>query len=90
MAWEEGSVWDDECLKHRGEPYWVAPSDVIERLPSAQPENVFEIDKPYPLKGFEFRIWKDAYGNDWVEIRKFQEPWRGEQDGGHNFKESGN
>ena len=38
MAWEEGSVWDDECLKHRGEPYWVAPSDVIERLPSAQPE----------------------------------------------------
>ena len=38
MAWEEGSVWDDECLKHRGEPYWVAPSDVIECLPSAQPE----------------------------------------------------
>ena len=38
MAWEEGSVWDEECLKHRGEPYWVAPSDVIEQLPSAQPE----------------------------------------------------
>ena len=38
MAWEEDSVWDDECLKHRGEPYWVAPSDVIERLPSAQSE----------------------------------------------------
>lgn len=39
MAWEEDSVWDDECLKHRGEPYWVAPSDVIERLPSAQSES---------------------------------------------------
>ena len=37
MAWEEGSFWDEECLKHRGEPYWVAPSDVIEQLPSAQP-----------------------------------------------------
>ena len=39
MAWEEDSIWDDECLKHRGEPYWVAPSDVIEHLPSAQPES---------------------------------------------------
>ena len=38
MAWEEDSVWDDECLKHRGESGWVAPSDVIEQLPSAQPE----------------------------------------------------
>lgn len=38
MAWEEDSFWDDECLKHRGEPFWVAPSDVIEQLPSAQPE----------------------------------------------------
>lgn len=35
MAWEEDSFWDEECLKHRGEPYWVAPSDVIEKLPSA-------------------------------------------------------
>ena len=38
MAWEEYSVWDEECLKHRGEPFWVAPSDVIKQLPSAQPE----------------------------------------------------
>lgn len=38
LAWEEDSVWDEECIKHRGEPYWVAPSDVIEQLPSAQPE----------------------------------------------------
>lgn len=38
MAWEEDSFWDEECLKHRDEPYWVAPSDVIEHLPSAQPE----------------------------------------------------
>ena len=36
MAWEEGSIWNEECLRHRGEPYWVAPSDVIENLPSAQ------------------------------------------------------
>ncbi|MBQ1779400.1 MAG: hypothetical protein IIZ93_14700 [Acidaminococcaceae bacterium] len=82
MAWEEDSVWDEECVKHRGEPYWVAPSDVIEQLPpSAQPENVFEIGKPYPLKGFEFKIWKDAYGDDWVEIREYQESRKGEQDG---------
>lgn len=40
MAWEEDSFWDEECLIHRGEPYWVAPSDVIERIPSAQPEYV--------------------------------------------------
>lgn len=38
MAWEEDSIWDEECLKHRGEPFWVAPSDVVEQLPSAQPE----------------------------------------------------
>lgn len=49
MAWEEGSVWDDECLKHRGEPYWVAPSDVIERLPSAQPEQRWIPFKTRPL-----------------------------------------
>ena len=53
----------------------------IEELPSAQPKEVFEIGKPYPLKGFEFKIWKDAYGNDWVEIRKYQEPWEWKQDG---------
>ena len=35
MAWEKDSFWDEECIKHRGEPYWVAPSDVIEQLPSA-------------------------------------------------------
>ena len=51
MAWEEDSVWDDECLKHRGEPYWVAPSDVIERLPSAQPD----------LSGYSDKLWKAAY-----------------------------
>lgn len=38
MAWEEDSVWDEECLKHRGEPFWEAPSDVVENLPSAEPE----------------------------------------------------
>lgn len=38
MAWEEDYFWDKECVKHRGDPYWVAPSDVIEQLPSAQPE----------------------------------------------------
>lgn len=38
MAWEESSVWDKECLKHRGEPFWVAPSDVINQLPQVQPE----------------------------------------------------
>ncbi len=46
-AWEEDSVWDDECLKHRGEPYWVAPSDVIERLPSAQSEIIHCKDCKY-------------------------------------------
>ena len=38
MAWEEVSIWDEECLKHRGEPFWESPSDVIEKLPSAQPK----------------------------------------------------
>ena len=36
MVWEEDSVWDDECLKHRGKSY--APSDVIKDLPSADPK----------------------------------------------------
>lgn len=52
-----------------------------QKLPSAQPKEVFEIGKPYPLKGYEFKIWKDAYGDDWVKIKKYQEPWEGEQDG---------
>lgn len=47
-------------------------------LKSAQPEEVFEIGKPHPLKGYEFCIFKDAYGDDWVEIRKYPEPLRGE------------
>ena len=47
MAWEEYSVWDEECLKHRGEPYWVAPSDVIKQLPSAQPEIIHCPDCKY-------------------------------------------
>ena len=38
MVWEEDSFWDKECLKHRGEPYWVAPSDVIEQMSAVQPE----------------------------------------------------
>lgn len=38
MAWEEDSVWDEECLKHRGEPFWISPSDVIENLLAAEPE----------------------------------------------------
>lgn len=50
---------------------------IVDGIPSAQPKEVFEIGKPYPLKGFEFKIWKDAYGGDWVEIRKYQEPWEG-------------
>lgn len=49
-------------------------------LPSALSKEVFEIGKPYPLKGHEFKMWKDAYGGDWVEIKKYQEPWRGEGD----------
>lgn len=40
MAWEEDYFWDKECVKYRGDPYWVAPSDVIEQLPSAQPERI--------------------------------------------------
>jgi len=44
-------------------------------LKSAQPEEVFEIGKPHPLKGYEFCIFKDAYGDDWVKIS----PWRGEE-----------
>ena len=43
MAWEEESIWDEECLKHRGEPFWTAPSDVVEQLPSAQPETAKRI-----------------------------------------------
>ena len=43
MAWEEDSIWDEECLKHRGEPFWVSPSDVIEKLPPAQPETAKRI-----------------------------------------------
>lgn len=39
MAWEEDSVWDEECLKHRGEPFWISPSDVVENLPSAEPHD---------------------------------------------------
>ena len=46
MEWEETSVWDDGCLKHRGEPHWVAPSDVIERLPYVQ--HVLEVLEPLP------------------------------------------
>lgn len=46
-----------------------------------QPEEVFEIGKPHPLKGYEFCIFKDAYGDDWVEIRKYPDPWRGEEHG---------
>lgn len=38
MAWEEDSVWDEECLKHRGEPFWISPSNVVENLPSAESE----------------------------------------------------
>ena len=38
MTWEEDSFRDEECLKHRGEPFWVSPSDVIEKLPSAEQE----------------------------------------------------
>ena len=40
MVWEEESIWDEECLEHRGEPFLTAPSDVVEQLPSAQPEIV--------------------------------------------------
>ena len=40
MVWEEESKWDEECLEHRGEPFLTAPSDVVEQLPSAQPEIV--------------------------------------------------
>ena len=47
MEWEECSVWDDGCLKHRGEPQWVAPSDVIERLPYVQ--HVLEVLEPIPV-----------------------------------------
>lgn len=36
ITWEEDSFWDKECLKHRGEPFWLAPSDVIKQLPSAE------------------------------------------------------
>lgn len=60
---------------------WKTIDKIVDGIPSAQPKEVFEIGKPYPLKGFEFKIWKDAYGDDWVEIRKYQEPWEGEQDG---------
>lgn len=53
MAWEEDSFWDKECLKHRGEPFWVSPSDVIERLPSAQPEIIY-------CKDCKWSDWYDA------------------------------
>lgn len=54
MAWEEGSVWD----KRRGKPYWVAPSDVIEHLPSAQPEQL--TDKEQKRKTEIFMFWKKS------------------------------
>ena len=60
---------------------WDALDKIFAEIPSAQPEEVFKIGKPYPLKGFEFKIWKDAYGDDWVEIREYQESRKGEQDG---------
>ena len=41
MAWEEDSIWDEECLKHRGEPYWISPSDVVENLPSAEQDREY-------------------------------------------------
>ena len=55
MVWEEGSFWDEECLKHRGEPGWVAPSDVIENLPSAQPYTEAEIQKMQELEQAELQ-----------------------------------
>ena len=55
MAWEEGSIWDEECLKHRGEPGWVAPSDVIENLPSAPQYTDEEIQKMQDLEQAELQ-----------------------------------
>ena len=45
MVWEEGHFWDEECLKRRGEPCWVAPSDVIEQLSSADAVQVVRCGK---------------------------------------------
>lgn len=67
MAWEEYSVWDEECLKHRGEPYWVAPSDVINQLPSAQPDFdiTVKIDKAYD-DGYEAGYLQGRH--DWGDL----------------------
>lgn len=70
---------------------------IFERLPSAQPKEVFEFDKPYPLAGLQVEITKGAYGDDFITIKRPErflaldgvvytqdddrQGWRGEQDG---------
>ena len=65
MVWEEGSIWDEECLKHRGEPYLVAPSDVIADLPSAQPEIMRCKDCAKRKYCRTSTVWAVAPGDDW-------------------------
>lgn len=64
---KRGGDFEDACCAIENAP----TIDAIKALPSAQPEEVFEIGKPYPLKGYEFCIFKDAYGDDWVVIKKY-------------------
>lgn len=77
MAWEEGSVWDEECLKHRGEPYWVAPSDVIEQLPSAQPEPQWiPCSERLPSKAdHKDNMVLVCYGNGSVRFNTYMNGW---------------
>lgn len=70
---------------------------LIMALPSAQPQDVFEFDKTYPLAGLQVEITKGAYGDDFITIKRPErflaldgvvytqdddrQGWRGEQDG---------
>lgn len=64
MTWEEESaVWDEECIKHRGEPFWEAPSDIIEQLPSVQSElKWIPCSERLPEKAGEYLITKIRIG----------------------------
>lgn len=83
--WEMTYDWDDHCREEHPKPgYIVSPSDVIEKLPSAQPEIVRCKDCKHrytdecPMRYIEW-VERDEYGeyelrdivHDYTEDEKF-------------------
>jgi len=70
--WEMTYDWDDHCREEDPKPaYIVSPSDVIERLPSAQPEQRYTEE--------ELRVFQHGISLSLLSKRSAQH-WRYDED----------